>query len=284
LILTAAPKSGRFASVSDTFAERYGRWALIAGGSEGVGACLAERLAARGLNLFLVSRNGAVLDEVAAGLRDRHEVETRTLALDLTDPDVAERIVEAAAGLEVGLLVYVPGAVNLVTPFLAEPFGFWLWQIQINCVAPVSIVRELAPAMVERGRGGIVIVGSAGCFAGTPYITVYSAAKMFQVNFAEGLWAELHPQGIDVCCTVIGGTDTPSRQRALGVEYDPANGDMLADDVAAEILDTFADGPVHVVGETNRAMAGNWIEYRREGMERVNAAMQAFAERDTAAS
>ena len=265
---------------SDSFADRYGRWALIAGASEGVGASVADELAGRGLDLFLVSRNGPLLDELATAIGGRHGVvETRTLALDLTDPQVAERLAAAAAGLEVGLLVYVPGAVNVVTPFLERPFDFWEWQIEINCRAPVALVRAFAPAMAERGRGGIVVVGSTGCLAGTPYITVYSAAKMFQVNFVEGLWAELHPQGIDVCCTVIGGTHTPSRQRALGVDYDPANGDLLAEDVAAEILEHFADGPVHIVGEANRAMAGSWIEYRREGMERVNAAMQAFAER-----
>jgi short-subunit dehydrogenase len=267
-----------------SFAQRYGRWALIAGASEGVGACLAEQLAERGLDLVLVSRNGPVLEELAAGVRDRRGVEARPLALDLTDPQIAERLAEATTGLEIGLLVYVPGAVNHVGPFLARPFEFWSWQIEINCTGPVALVRAFGPAMVERGRGGIVIVGSTGCLAGTPYITVYSAAKMFQVNFAEGLWAELDPQGVDVCCTVIGGTHTPSRQRALGVDYDPDRGDMLAEDVAAEIIDNFAYGPVHVVGDANRALAGSWVDYRREGRERVNAAMRAFAEREPTAA
>jgi uncharacterized protein len=262
-----------------TFAERYGPWALIAGASEGVGACLAEQLAARGLDLVLVARSEAALEELAAGLRERHGVDARTLVQDLTDPEIPDRVATATEGLEVGLAVYVPGAVNHVGPFLGRELAFWQWQLDINCFGPVALVHELAPAMVERGRGGIVIVGSAACFAGTPFVSVYSAAKMFQVNFAEGLWAELGPHGVDVCCAVLGGTHTPSRERALGVGYDPANGDMLAEDVAAEILATFADGPVHVVGESNRAMAGSWIDYRREGMERVNAAMQAFAER-----
>jgi short-subunit dehydrogenase len=268
--------------MTDAFAERYGRWALIAGASEGVGACLAEQLAARGLDLVLVSRNEAALESLAAGLRDLHGIEARTLVQDLTDPEVPDRVATATEGLEVGLLVYVPGAVNHVGPFLGRPLAFWQWQLDINCFGPIALVRELGPAMAERGRGGIVLVGSAACYAGTPSVAVYSAAKMFQVNFAEGLWAELRPHGVDVCCAVLGGTDTPSRQRALGVQYDPDRGDMLAGDVAAEILDHLADGPVHVVGESNRAMAASWMEYRREGMERVNAAMQAFAERETA--
>jgi short-subunit dehydrogenase len=72
------------------------------------------------------------------------------------------------------------------------------------------------------------------------------------VNFAEGLWAELHPRGVDVCCAVIGGTHTPARARLLGVEYDPES-DMLAEDAASEIIEAIGKGPTHVVGDANRA-------------------------------
>lgn len=50
------------------FAGRYGRWALIAGASEGIGADLADQLAARGLNLILIARNESLLQVVAAAL------------------------------------------------------------------------------------------------------------------------------------------------------------------------------------------------------------------------
>jgi short-subunit dehydrogenase len=152
-----------------------------------------------------------------------------------------------------------------------------LHQINLNCIGPVTLVREFAQPMRERGRGGIVIVGATACLAGAPVIVVYSAAKAFEVNFAEGLWAELQPNGVDVCCTVLSGTDTPARAR-MGVGFDPQS-DMLAEDVATEIIDNIGNGPTHIVGERNRALAEDWITYRPIGMAALNEVMQAWAQR-----
>ena len=68
---------GGAASMTDDFAQKYGPWAVIAGASEGIGASLADQLAERGLDLVLIARNGTLLNEVAAGVRERHGVEVR---------------------------------------------------------------------------------------------------------------------------------------------------------------------------------------------------------------
>jgi uncharacterized protein len=83
---------------------KYGPWALIAGASEGIGASLADQLAARGIDLVLIARNGPLLDQVATRARDEHGVQTRVLVQDLTDPDAAARVAEATEGLDVGLM------------------------------------------------------------------------------------------------------------------------------------------------------------------------------------
>ena len=95
--------------------------------------------------------------------------------------------------------------------------------------------------MRERGRGGIVLVASLACLAGSATLAVYSAVKAFQHNFAEGLWAEFRPHGVDVCCTPLGMTYTPAFQR-MGIEYDPA-AHMLSEDVAREIIENIGNGP-----------------------------------------
>lgn len=73
----------------------YGPWAVIAGGSEGIGACIAAELAQAGINLVLIARKTGPLEEVASDLRGRTGVEVRTLGLDLTDAAMLERIREA---------------------------------------------------------------------------------------------------------------------------------------------------------------------------------------------
>jgi uncharacterized protein len=258
------------------FAGKYGPWAVIAGASEGVGACLADELAQRGLDLVLVARNGPLLDRVAAGVRERHGVEVRSVVQDLTDADVRAKMAEATDGLEVGLVVYNAGASDRTTPFLDTPVEHAVKQINLDCVGPVALVDLFAPAMRDRGRGGIVIVASLACVAGSATLAVYSAVKAFQHNFAEGLWAELREYGVDVCCTPLGSTFTPALER-MGVEYDPAT-QMSSEDVAREITENIGNGPVYVVGESNRAIAAHvWNVERRTLVEMMSAGAIDFA-------
>ncbi len=261
------------------FAQRYGRWAVIAGASEGVGASLADQLAERGLDLVLIARNGVLLEDVAAGVRERHGVEVRPVALDLTVPDVSERVADATDGLEVGLLIYNAGAANRTVEFLDDSFEDSLRQIKLACIGPVALARHFAPAMRERGCGGIVLVGSLACLSGASLLAVYSAVKAFNVNFAEGLWAELRPHGVDVCCTPLGMTYTEAFQR-MGVPYDP-NTVMLPEDAAREIIENIGNGPTYPVGESNRTMASMvWTVDRRTLVELTSAASMDFAAKE----
>jgi short-subunit dehydrogenase len=260
------------------FQHRYGPWAVIAGASEGIGASLADELAGRGLNLVLIARNEKLLNEVAAGVRDRHGAQVLAVVQDLTDADVAARLARATEGLEIGLVIYNAGASDRTTPFLETGFDHALKQIKLDCVGPVALVDLFAPAMRDRGRGGIVLVASLACVAGSATLVVYSAVKAFQHNFAEGLWAELREYGVDVCCTPLGATFTPALQR-MGVEYDPAT-QMLSEDVAREITDNIGNGPVHVVGENNRAVASHiWTVDRRTLVEMMSTAAIDFADK-----
>jgi uncharacterized protein len=257
--------------VTEDFAHKYGRWAVIAGASEGVGASLADQLAERGLDLVLIARNGPKLDELAAGVRERHGVEARPLVLDLTDQDIGERVAEATDGLEVGLLIYNAGAANRTVEFLDDSFEDSVKQIKLACIGPVALARHFAPAMRERGRGGIVLVGSLACLAGASLLAVYSAVKAFNVNFAEGLWAELRPRGVDVCCAPLGMTYTEAFQR-MGYPYDPTTV-MLSEDAAREIIENIGNGPTYPVGESNRTMASMvWTADRRTLVELMSTA------------
>src|SRR3546814_14066374 len=90
--------------------EKYGPWAVIAGGSEGVGAAFADQLAAAGLNLVLLARKPGPLEETAEAVRRTHGVEVRTLSVDLTEPGVTKQIAELPEDGELGLLVVNAGA------------------------------------------------------------------------------------------------------------------------------------------------------------------------------
>ena len=83
---------------------KYGPWAVILGGSEGVGASFAHQLAGDGFNLVLVARRPEPLEETAAQLRERG-AQVRTHSLDLMRTESVQTLIGATADLEVGLLV-----------------------------------------------------------------------------------------------------------------------------------------------------------------------------------
>src|SRR6516162_5632676 len=88
--------------------ERYGPWALIVGGSEGIGDHLARQLGAAGINIILVARKAAALAETSRKVQATG-AEVRTLQLDIGRADMLERIREVTDGLEIGLLIHNVG-------------------------------------------------------------------------------------------------------------------------------------------------------------------------------
>jgi short-subunit dehydrogenase len=110
------------------FAERYGPWAVVAGASEGVGASVARMLGERGVNVVLVARRQAALDDVAATVTS----ETRTVVLDLSGDGADDALAAATDGLEVGLLVYNAGADPHASKFLDQPSSVWQELVRRN--------------------------------------------------------------------------------------------------------------------------------------------------------
>jgi short-subunit dehydrogenase len=242
-----------------TFATKYGPWALVAGASDGVGAAFANRLAERGVNVVLLARRQAALDQVAADINSRGSVQTRTLAIDLAEPGAGSAITAATSDLEIGFLVYCAGADPNFKPFLANPIEAAEAMVQRNCMVPMQLCHHFAPAMVERGSGGIVIFGSGAGLAGCPNMVAYGASKAFDMVFAEALWAELRDKGVDVLGLILGKTDTPALRQIeysrgqIGSPDDVPPGAATVDDVIAEAFENLTNGPTWMVGEDMRA-------------------------------
>ena len=265
------------------FRERYGPWALVCGASEGVGAAVADELAQRGVHVVLVARNAALLEEVASRLGEQHGVSTRTIAVDLSLPGAGTAVADLTSDLEVGLVVHNAGAANRTGPFLDEPLPTSSALVALNCTTPLELAHHFLPPMRDRRRGGLVLVSSMACLVGSGGVAVYSAAKIFAVHLAEGLWAELRDAGVDVCAAVLGSVHTPAAERS-GRTFDPER-DMTSTDVAAELVASIDNGPTHVVGEHNRALAaGLWTVDRRVAVELLTAATDEFSQRERSSS
>jgi short-subunit dehydrogenase len=233
--------------------DRHGPWALIAGGSEGVGEAFARRLAASGFNLVLAARKLEPLQALAEDLRQTNDIAVRTLALDLCSPDRLARLRAATDDIEIGLFVYNAGSgtpvgntnpTQAIGDFLDRPLGDAQAMIALNDAALVDLTHHFGAAMRARRRGGIIITGSTACHAGTPRTLVYSASKAFQFAFAEGLWYELHPHGVDVLGLILGAVRTPNIERT-GMDSQSYAGAAEPADIVREAFAHLGAGPVH---------------------------------------
>lgn len=239
--------------MSDSLQQQYGPWALIAGGSEGIGLCFARQLAAAGINLVLVARREVPLRAAQEELTNNFAIEVRCHALDLTAPDLEQQLVDITQDLEIGLLIYNAGAIHGAGLFLDEPLDKARQLIHLNCLGPAVFSHHLGAAMRERGRGGIILMSSLSGLTGGAYIAAYASTKAFDIILAESLWAELTPSGVHVLGLLAGATDTPA-MAASGIDFESGQA-MDPMDVAREGLAQLPHGPIHVAGDNNRLAA-----------------------------
>ena len=127
-----------------------GKRVLITGGSKGIGRATAEVLADEGCDIILVARDQATLDEAAAGIRARRQVNVRTIAADLSS-DAAVRKVAAEAG-EIDILVNNAGAIP-PGDLLSVDDDTWRKAWDLKVFGYISLCRVVYGAMKARGNG-----------------------------------------------------------------------------------------------------------------------------------
>jgi uncharacterized protein len=240
----------RLALDEAAFRERYGPWAVIAGASEGTGECYARELAGMGINLVLVSRRLPALEALGEALKAEYGIEYRAIAQDLTEDGAGLRIVEAAAGLDVGLYISNAGADGFASFFEDSTEGAHR-LVRMNISTLIDATNGFGKELLARGKGGIIVMASGAGLGGQPNLALYSATKAFEINFAESLWAEYHDRGIDVIGIAAPIMHTPTLLRMVpeGFDvsdvYDPADvtHNALAGLLAGEPLQIVPDGP-----------------------------------------
>jgi short-subunit dehydrogenase len=192
---------------------RYGSWAVVTGASSGIGREMALRLAESGLNLILVARSQAVLEQMVKDLSDRHGIEVRAAVLDLAVERSLETLAAQTQDLEVGLLVAAAGF-GTSGAFLNSRLEQEVEMLNVNCRALLGLTWHFSQQFAQQRRGGIVLMSSIVGFQGTPFAAHYAATKAYVQTLAEALYVELAPIGIDVIASAPGPTNSGFADRA----------------------------------------------------------------------
>jgi short-subunit dehydrogenase len=241
--------------------------ALVTGGTSGIGAAIARRLASQGTSLVLVGRNPQALDERVAELEPLVKVESivadLSLSRDLTR--LEERLLDTHAPVD--FLVNCAGY-SVTGPTVEQPLDALLSLLDVNVVALMRLSLAAAKRMTGDGRGWILNISSIAAYRTTPGSVMYAGSKSFVNAFSRGLAMELKPAGLVVTCVCPGSTDTPffpragldiQRVRSRGIEV------QAADEVASVALAAIAAGDTVTLtssGNSSNVLGGVLAEWQ----------------------
>lgn len=191
-------------------------YALITGGSKGIGKAIAEGLAAKKYNILLVARSENLLKENAAELEKKFSIKTDYLVADISTAESAKKIADwcTSKNYDVSVLVNNAGY-GLGGAFNTLSLEEQLNMMQLNMQSLVQLTYLMIPVLKKaKGRSYILNVASTAAHQAVPYLGVYSATKAFVLSFSRAIYHELKLENISVTCLCPGPTDTYFMDRA----------------------------------------------------------------------
>lgn len=235
------------------------QYALVTGGTSGIGYELAKLLAKDGYNIALVARSDERLLEVSDELQ-QYNVDVLMLDKDLFDPNAAREIYQEikSQGLEVEVLINnaAQGQKGLFHEIALDRH---LSLIQLNVTALVELTRLFLNDMVSRNNGKILNLASVVSKTPAPEFAVYAASKAFVLSFSEAVAQELEQTNITVTALLPGRTDTDFFHKADMTDTKEYQDHSLADPaaVAKDGYEALMSGKTRVIsGIQNKVMVG----------------------------
>lgn len=183
----------------------------ITGASSGIGAALAEALAAKGARIILSGRNEAALRDVATKCG-----ETLVLPFEATDYARIPAIVEQAWAWK-GVVDGLVNNAGISQRSLAVDTAFEVYEkiIAVDLMAPIALTQAVLPRMVGAGGGKIVAISSVAGIVGAPLRAAYSAAKAGIIGYHDSVRSETAHQGVGVLVVAPGSVKTNVSKNAL---------------------------------------------------------------------
>jgi uncharacterized protein len=184
-------------------------FALITGGSEGIGKSIADALARHGYNLLLVALADKKLETTAADLAERHGCTVCHLGIDLSLQDADKQVHEWVESMDVQVSVLVNNAgYGSLGRFTSFDRDFYYHMMMINVVNLVGLTRLMLDNLKRAPESHILNVGSLASFFPMPYKTVYASTKYFIYSFSRALREELRHSGVKVSLMCPGPVST----------------------------------------------------------------------------
>ena len=237
-----------------------GKVALVTGSTKGIGKAVVERMAEHGAKVVVSSRKAAVCEAVAAGINAKYPGAAIACPANISSKEDLQRLVDATRSAFGKIDILVCNAAS--NPYYGSMSGIsdeaFRKVLDNNIISNHWLVQMVAPEMVERKAGAIVIVSSVGGLRGSSVIGAYCISKAADMQLARNLAQELGPHNIRVNCVApaVIKTDfaralweTPEAERRSSAGT-PLGRLGEPDDVAGAVLFLASKAAAWITGQT----------------------------------
>jgi len=186
-----------------------GRTAIITGAGRGIGQAIALAFAQQGARLVLSARTSAEIEQAARACQEAGG-EAHAITADIASLPQVQRLVQSALSLlgEVDILVNSAGAYGPIGPTAEVDPAAWEQALRVNLLGPFYLCQALAPHLIARRQGKIILLGGGGATTPLPNLTAYAASKAGLARLADSLAEELKPFNVQVNVIAPGLVDT----------------------------------------------------------------------------
>jgi len=186
-----------------------GKVALVTGAGRGIGKAIAIVLGSAGCRVILAARSHDQLEEVRREIARRNG-DAAAVPCDLIHDNEIDKLVSQSAQYfgAIDILVNNAGWGKRASVLKAK-IEDWDQTFRVNLRAPMRLAQSLLPAMIEKGEGAVINIGSVSGKSGEANGAAYSASKFGLIGFTQSLYEEVREHGIKVSVILPGFVDTP---------------------------------------------------------------------------
>ena len=240
--------------------EKYGEWGIILGATEGVGKAFCEKLAEGGMNVVMVGRRGAVLEELGREIKEKYGVEYKVVQADLSLSDTPEKIFVETDGLDMGFMSYV-ACLHSFGKIQDTPWEKHEAMLNVNVITFMKCFYHYMQIFAAQDRGAVINVSSMTGVSSSPWNGQYGAGKAYILKMTEAVACECEKTGVDVEVITLGTTLTPSLLNNL--PGGPAGEAVMKraqtpEEVVDEAFEKLGKEFSVIAGETNKKNIHDW--------------------------
>ena len=206
-----------------------GKVALVTGAGRGIGRAIAIALAKAGCDVIITARSIDQLLDVQKVI-DAVRGKALPIQADLTRDDDLRRLVQSCGAID--FLINNAGW-GKRGPVVRAKIDDWDQTFRLNLRAPMILAQKFLPAMIEKGEGAVINIGSVSGKSGEADGAAYSASKFGLIGFTQSLFEEVREHGIKVSVILPGFVDTPMIPPVKHLDRSKM---IQADDVAQAVL------------------------------------------------